>query len=152
MVEIKTTGLKGVYNRIHLFSTIMKEDVFDITAFVDVESVGYRLASNRVMLVSRVEKLIYTGNDLSVPQFLDILSQYSGKITSRKELNNIKQNFYPEFNTGTYKIGDGYRGIANKIMLIYRAESFINNKHDILHKYTEILEANSASSPYMEEL
>jgi len=143
MTEIKTTGLKGLYNRIIVFSHIQQEDVFDVSAYVTEHQSGYLLISNRVMLISRTEKLVTTGKDMNTDEFLHNLSRDGGKESSQKEINDAKMTFRPEFNTGTNKIGEGYRAIANKSMLLARAEFHQKNGHDLYpYEYIEMLKMN----------
>lgn len=146
MDEIQTTGLKGLYNRITIFSHMQREEIYDITARIDEPLLGHRLSTNRVMLVSRTHKLLMTGQDQSKFEFLNLLQNHSGRISSKEEYNSLKLQFIPEYNTGTNKIGEGYRGIANKVMLTTRAECNVNTGHDLFpYEFTMMLLANSAT-------
>lgn len=143
--EIKTTGLKGVINRAIVFSNTIQKDVFDITTNIPIQCSGFRLATNRVMLCSRTESLMNTGKDQTVPEFLNVLDNKLTKISSPEELSQITQSYKPEYNTGTFKIGEGHRGIANKVMLTSRANFHVSNGHDfMLYEYIEMLLNNSA--------
>ena len=143
--QIKTEGLKGVINRAIVFSNTIEQDVFDVSAHIDVPFFFFRLATNRVMLYARTSKLQKTGQDMSIPEFINVLDEKLTKISSQEELNQIKRTYKPEYNTGTNKIGEGYRGIANKVMLTARAGFHTKNGHDfMLYQYIEMLVGNSA--------
>lgn len=147
MTEILTTGLKGLYNRINLFSTVMQNDVIDVTMFIDKnkESLsGSSQASNNVMLATRTENMMF-GKNISPEQFLDILSRSRGKIIEKKEYESLKRKYHPEFNTTTDKIGDEYRKIGNMVMLLSRADFYIKNGHDLFpYEYIQMLLNNGA--------
>ena len=145
MQEISIIGLKGLYNRITVFSHMQKEDVIDVVASIEQPLSGYQLASNRAMLVSRIEKLIYTGRDQPKSEFFNVLNEHSGRISSKSEIESLKQHYIPEFNVGTDKIGVGYRRIANTVMLMCRAGKFIQSREDLMfYEFTEKLLFNSA--------
>lgn len=146
MDEIQTTGLKGLYNRITVFSHMQREEVYDITARIDDEPLsGHKLSTNRVMLVSRTHKLLMTGQDQSRSEFFNILNNHSGQKISKDEYESLKYQFRPEFNIATDKIGAGYRETANKILLTSRAEHHIKTLHDLMpYEYIEMLMNNMA--------
>ena len=143
--QIKTTGLKGVINRAVIFSNIIDKDVIDVTTHIPEKYSGFELATNRVMLYAITERLINTGRNLTQQGFLNILDDKLTKITSKEELKQIKSAYKPEYNTGTFKIGEGYRGTANKIMLTSRANFHITYGYDfMLYEYIKMLVENSA--------
>jgi hypothetical protein len=143
MTEILTTGLKGLYNRINLFSTIIQKDVIDVTVFMnDVSSDN--LAANRVMMTIRTENMMMNGRDLSLKEFGNILSNDGGDIISKKEYEKVKEMYQPEYNTGTDKIGEGCRKIGNMVMLTTRGGFNIQHGHDfMLYEYIQMLLENS---------
>ena len=145
MTEIKTTGLKGLLNRINLFSTIIQKDVVDVTTFMnDVPS--EKLAVNRVMLVARTESMMLTGRDLSETQFKSLISHTGGHETTQKEYDEVKKLYQPEYNTGTNKIGNGTRKIGNIVMLTTRARFHVLHGHDfMLYDFVEMLVNNSVT-------
>ena len=145
MTEIKTVGLKGVYNRIAVFSHMIQNDVYDVTARMDYAGSGSRLTANRVMLVSRTQKLINTGEDQNTLEYLAVLFDHFGRISSREELQSFRQHYRPEFNMVTNNIGKGYRGVANRTMLVTRANFHIDTGQDIMpYEYIEIIKNNGA--------
>jgi hypothetical protein len=156
MTEIKMTGLKGLYNRIEVFSYVFSrqaEEAFDVTTFMNQSYVGHELASNSVMLVTRTAKVMKSGQDMTRQEFLTMLSKLGGKISSKEELDKVKEMYTPEFNVGTNKIGEGYRKIGNTVMFTARADFHRKFGHDlILYEYYEILMSNSAISTELNKI
>jgi len=143
MTEILTTGLKGLYNRINLFSSIQQQEVVDVTVHMNGVP-DYTLASNRVMLTSRTESMMITGRDLSEQEFKNLLSHTGGHKITKKEYDEVKKLYHPEYNTGTNKIGEGVRKIGNTVMLTARADFHTKHGHDfMLHEYIQMLVNNS---------
>jgi hypothetical protein len=143
--QFQTTGLKGVLNTIGFFSSIQEEDVFDISTKIE-DTKDQNISAIRTMLISRTTKLMMLGQDQSPSEFLNIISRRGGNISSQKEINDVKKMFIPEHNTGTNKIGEGYRKIANMVMLTMRAESNINTRQDLMpYQFIEIMLNNSAN-------
>jgi len=145
MTEIQLTGIKGILNRVSMFSHGMKEDVIDVSTRMDgIDS--NKLASNRVMLCMRTQKLIQTGQDMSPNEFLNNLSKNGGHISSKAEIDSLKTLYIPETNIVTNKIGEGYRAIGNTVMLIARAECQINTKQDLMpYQFIEMMLKNSGN-------
>ncbi len=137
-------GIFGILNRISVFAHGMTEDVYDVSTFMDIKQDSYRLASNRCMLVSRTTKYIMTGKDMTQAEFLYNLSLNGGKLSTKEEISSMSKMFRPEFNTGTNKIGEGYRAIANTIMLRSRGEYHQKTGQDLLmfYQYVEMLKEN----------
>ena len=144
MTEIKTTGIFGILNRISVFAHGMTEDVYDVSTFIDIKQDSYRLASNRCMLSSRTTKYIMTGQDMTQAEFLYNLSLNGGKLSTKEEILSLRKMYRPEFNTGTNKIGEGYRAIANIIMLRVRGDFHQKTGNDLLmsYQYIEMLKQN----------
>jgi len=144
MTEILTTGLLGLYNRINLFSTTIQKEVVDVTVFMD-KIPEDNLAANRVMMTVRTESIMLSGKDVSPEGFLRILYDDVGKIHTKKEYESVRENYQPEFNTGTDYIGEDNRKIGNIVMLIARADFHIRHGHDLfLHEYIQMLSNNGA--------
>jgi hypothetical protein len=143
--QFQTSGLKGVLNTIRFFSTIQKDDVFDVTAKIDKQDSNSLIAVNRVMLCTRTSKILRTGRDQSLSEFKEMLSTYGGKISSKSEIKSIK-SLSPELNTASNKMGDGYRNTANKIMLLSRIEHYLHFHQDLMsYEYHMIMLNNSAT-------
>lgn len=136
---IQTTGLKGLYNRISVFSQVLQKDVVDVTMFTNEISTIDSLASIRVMMASRTTSLMMTGRGISPEQFKTNISD------SQKVCDSQKIKYQLEFNTTTDKIGEGYRKIGNIVMLLSRADFHIKNGHDLFpYEYIQILLNNGA--------
>lgn len=145
--EIATTGINGIRNRLIVFSHFQKEEVIDITANIPIDCSGSRLATNRVVLAFQTIQMMYMGKALNNRQIEQSLTILGEKVTTKEELNDRKKKFAPEFNAGTNKIGEGYRKIANTVMLTARADFHSRYGHDfMLYEFSEILMANSALS------
>ncbi len=143
MVEIPTTGLKGLYNRINLFSNIIQKDVVDVTMFVEKTSTGSSLATNRVMLATRTEHMINIGENMTPKTFKDTISRSGGNEITEEEYNSVTEIYQPEFNTGTNKIGAGVRKTGNIVMLLSRAESNIRIRRDLFpYEFIQIMANN----------
>ena len=143
MTGILTTGLKGLYNRINLFSSIVEKDVIDVIVHMNIVT-SDNLAANRVMLATRTENMMFTGYDLSKNQFINLLSHSGGHESSKKEYDELKEIYQPEYNTGTDKIGEGYRKVGNMVMLTTRGGFHTQHGHDfMLHEYIQMLVNNS---------
>lgn len=145
MTEIKTTGIKGVINTISMFSSVQEKEVYEVNTLMNENLQGYKLSINMMMLMSQIDSIVNTGKGMTPSNFINYLDNFGGRISSEKELNEKKKLFYPEFNTGTDKIGEEYRGIANKVMLISRADFHQKYGNDLmLYQYIEMLQGNSA--------
>lgn len=143
MTEIQISGLKGLYNRIGLFSSIQEKEVIDVVIQAN-DIPDNRLASNRVMMATMTESLL-NGKHSSAKEFLSIISKYGGKETTMKEYNSVKEMYQPEFNSGTDKIGEGVRKIGNTVMLTSRAEFHTKHGHDfMLYEYIQMLVENGS--------
>jgi hypothetical protein len=147
MTEIKTTGINGIRNRIIVFNHFRKDDVIEVNANLPVSVSGCNLAITRVILNFQTIQLMYTGQSLSVSQIRKTLSIIGENPITEKELSERTKKFAPEFNTGTQRIGKGYRAIANTVMLTARADFYSIYSCDLFpYEYNELLMANSAIS------
>lgn len=143
MTEIKTTGLIGLYNRINLFASIQQREVVDMTIFMnDIPS--HSLASNRVMMTTRTENMMFTGRDLSENEFKNLISKDAGNKITQKEYDEVKKLYHPEYNTITNNIDKDVKKIGNIVMLTTRAGFHTQYGHDLMpHEYIQMLVNNS---------
>lgn len=145
MTEILTTGLKGLQNRINLFASIQQNDVMDVTCFANEVPNGSAMTSQRVMITSRTESLLFTGQNITPLSFLSTLAEHMGVINTKEEYDSLKKIYHPEFNTITNQIGEGYRKIGNTVMLLSRAEYHTKKAQDLyLYEYYMTLLENGS--------
>lgn len=142
---VETKGLKGVYNRVGLLSSIIKEDVYDVTmvtekiqknTFLPLMHIAYREATNKLMM---------TGKNLTKAELDHTLLSNSSIQLTKETYDMFKRVHRSEFNIVSNNIGEGHRHTANMIMLVSRADFFIKNGYDIMPHEYQIMIMNNGS-------